>query len=951
MARPFGVGARDDGDPPAGDHLADVVPLGEAHRGERVARLGHRLPAFWSSFVGRSREVEELVSLLDSTRLVTLTGPGGMGKTRLAVEVAERSAHGRAFFVDLAPLREPAQVAEEVASAFGVGELRGRDLGEVLAAEVSAGALLVLDNCEHLISACSRAAHAVLGRCPELQILATSQQRLGVTGESVWKVPALATPAPTPDMAPDEALGAAAVQLFCERAKAVNSDFTASAANMPAIVEICWRLDGNPLAIELAAACTEALSPQDIAVRLKDRFHLLRGGAAGPTRHQTLAAALAWSDELLSEPERTLLRRLSVFAGAFSLRAAERVCPGTNVDPADVLRLLSGLVAKSLVVANTSGSVAVYRLLETVRHYAAEGLAASGEADVIGERHATWCLELTEHGTPDVETPAGQAEYDNVHDNARVALEWCLAHGQAELALRLAAGQMELWQDSGRFSEAREWLEKVVAASGSAPAALRASALHDAGFASFMLGDFEAAHAYIAQSLALWAESGDAAGAERTQGLLGFISTFGPGPTSIEQLEGDLVPIREAGDDARLAEALVGVGHARSFRGEPIGAQEHFQELREVAQRLDDDSMLATALVGLGGADLARGDYKAAAEHLRAGTKLAAEANQIHTHALGTTALAELTRLQGDHAAAVEEFRECLVAARAHGAPYPLASALLGLGKAALDEGDLPAAQLAFEEALAVAGQAGLAHLVSAALDGSGEVACALGDAATARAKFDEALATARQCDDRLGTARATYHLGELARTEDDLTQAVCLHNEALRNRQEVGDRVGVVESLEALAGLAVARRTPEVAARVFGAADGLRQGGGFPRRIRQDGAYQADVAALGGQMAGEDLQRAWGQGRAMSGEQATAYILKGRGSRARPPTGLQSLTPAERDIVNLVCEGLTNPEIAARLFISPRTVQSHLRKVYARLGVTSRRQLRDLMSEGRPPA
>lgn len=359
-----------------GERLAQVVPLARAAHAGPFPSPRYRLPAFCSSFVGRQEALDDLTGLLGEARLVSLVGAGGMGKTRLAVEVAERVAPGRAFFVDLAPVHGAALVGEEVAAAFGAGELRGRDLAEVLAVELPAGAFLVLDNCEHLIGACAELVERLLRGVRGLQVLATSQQRLRVAGEVVWAVSALDVPDRAAGVSSTVALKSAAVQLFCQRAGAVSRGFAASVANVAAIVEICGQLDGNPLAIELAAACTDVLSPPQIASRLEDRFGLLGtgGGGGGPARHQTLAAALAWSNELLSPPERLLLQRLSVFEGGFSLQAAEEVCACSKIKRGQILGLLSGLVAKSLVVADTSGDGARYRLLETVRHYAADGL-------------------------------------------------------------------------------------------------------------------------------------------------------------------------------------------------------------------------------------------------------------------------------------------------------------------------------------------------------------------------------------------------------------------------------------------------------------------------------------------------------------------------------------------------------------------------------------------------
>lgn len=556
-----------------GQHLAEVVPLVTGG----VARPGpppsHALPTYLSSFVGRTREVNEVAALLGSTCLVTLTGGGGVGKTRLGVQVAALVAPGRAFFANLAPMKEAGLVEHEVASAFALSEVPGRSVAEVLAVELDDDALLVLDNCEHLVSICADLVHRLLGACRRLRILVTSQQRLGVPGEVVWSVPALGVPAGVPHLESEAALDSAAVQLFCERAAAVNHRFAPSPANLEPIVEICRRLDGNPLAIELAAARVDVLSPADIAARLEHRFEVLRGRrSAGSARHQTLTAALRWSDELLDEPERMLLRRLSVFAGGFSLDAAERVCVGGEVDRHRVLDLLSALVATSLVAADTTGRTARYRLLETVRYYAADGLTATGDTNEWSERHAAWCVELVEEGIETEDEAVRLAVMDLEQDNVRAALEWSLAQERVEVALRLAGGQMRYWQGSGRFTEAREWLTRVLDASGSAPAALRAAARHDVGFASLMLGDFRAARDHLHHSVSLWAEAGDPAAGVRTRGLLTFVSTFGDGPVSVDDLEHNLDEVRATGDDARLAEALVACGHARLFRGEVVVA-------------------------------------------------------------------------------------------------------------------------------------------------------------------------------------------------------------------------------------------------------------------------------------------------------------------------------------------------------------------------------------------
>jgi predicted ATPase len=391
-------------------------------------RQPDNLPLQLTSFIGRGRETTEIEELLEEGRLLTLIGPGGSGKTRLALavasEVAQRFEDG-VWLVKLAPLSDPDLLPQAVASVLGVRESPGTSLADTLAAHLGTRhLLLLLDNCEHLPGACVSLAEGLLRRCPNLRILATSRAALGAVGEALFNVPPLTLPDPRRGPTVGSLPEYEAVRLFVERAKAVRPDFTLTEANALAVAHICYRLDGIPLALELAAARTKVLSVDQISERLDDSFALLTGG--GRTRmphHKTLRATMDWSYELLTERERTLLARLSVFASGFALEAAEAVGTGGSIDGYDVLDLLAFLVDKSLVLVAEHDGEARYRLLETVRQYGREKLEESGEAEPILQRHAGFYLALAERADLMSREQAVWLErLENEHDNFRAAL-------------------------------------------------------------------------------------------------------------------------------------------------------------------------------------------------------------------------------------------------------------------------------------------------------------------------------------------------------------------------------------------------------------------------------------------------------------------------------------------------------------------------------------------------
>jgi len=483
-------------------------------------RPPNNLPLELSSFVGREKELAEVERLLENNRLLTLTGSGGCGKTRLALaaagEMVERFEDG-VWVVEQASLADPSFVPQVAASTLGVREQPGRSPTETLSDYLEPKkVLLVLDNCEHLIEGCAELAEVLLHSCPGLHVLATSREALGITGEVAWPVPSLSLPdlRRLPDVESLPQYESAC--LFAERAAAVKPDFALTEQNAVAVAQICYRLDGIPLAIELAAARAKVLSVEQISERLDDCFRLLTAGSrTAMPRHRTLHATMDWSHELLPDEEKFLFRRLSVFAGGFSLEAAELVCAGEELERDEVLDSLSHLVDKSLVLVAEQYGEARYRLLETVRQYAMEELSESGEAGKVRERHAGYYLALAEEAEPELKG-AGQVawleRFEREHDNLRVAISWSLERSNLQDAARLGWALWLFWWIRGHFAEGRRWMEEALAKDVVMSASLRAKTLYVAGTMACGQGDHSSAEPLLEESTALFRELGDGRG-------------------------------------------------------------------------------------------------------------------------------------------------------------------------------------------------------------------------------------------------------------------------------------------------------------------------------------------------------------------------------------------------------------------------------------------------------
>ena len=816
----------------------------------RVSHVAPRsnLPASTTSFIGRKKEQDEIKNLVAKNRLVTLTGAGGIGKTRLSIQTAfallSEFSNG-VWLVELAPISDSGLVPQAIVNTLGLIAQADRPplalLSEFLQDK---HILLILDNCEHLIQACAQLAEALLHSCPNLHILATSREALEISGETPYHVPSLITPNLLNimfDILPQYE----AVQLFVERAQSALRDFSLTQENAHAIAQVCYHLDGIPLALELAAARVKVLRAEEIAVRLDDRFHLLTGGArTALPRHQTLRAMIDWSHDLLSEAERVLLRRLSVFAGGWMLEAAESACEDERIEKDEILDLLTQLVNKSLILAERQqGQETRYRMLETIRQYAQEKLWAAGEGDLMRQRHLAYFADLAERAEPNLRAFDMVIWLDRLEtelDNIRVALGWA-QESDVEAQLRIASALLWFWHIRGHGNEGIDWLEHGLsiekAERGDKPLTpsrtmIRGKTLNAIGTlrGDALVGKIAE---YFEESLALFKELGPVGKQGMAYALWGLAGRIEN--RERKKHEQVLSLFREIGDKFGVAQSLMGIGFLARLSGDFERARAVGEEQLALRQEIGDKDGIAAVQAFLGVTILQQGDYQQARELFEA---------------------------------SLAGFREV-------GNIYYVGHALSLLSDIAQEQNNYEQAEILLQEALTLAQNAGNLPVTARVFNNLGKFAWAQGKYQLAEERFNEGINVCRKSHDQYEMAFALLGLGRVAQSRNDYTTARSFYSKGIVMAQEIGNDFIQTVCLSAYVILAIAQRKPDKAARLGGAMEkripSMRLEMSVAERAEYDSAVTATRAALGE----EAFAAAWEEGKKMTLEEAVTYALK----------------------------------------------------------------------------
>ncbi len=658
----------------------------------------HNLPQQPTSFIGMEKAMSEVKSLLAKTRLLTVLGTGGCGKTRLSLQVAADVIDSYAdgvWLVELEAISDPALVAQNVAQVLGVKEQAGTPLTQTLIAYLkSRRILLLLDNCEHLLAACAQFASTLLRACPNVSLLATSREPLGTGGEQTFRVPSLSMPALAASgrkqaVVLEDMPRYEAVQLFSARAVLVKADYQVTAQNADSLIQLCHRLDGIPLALELAAARTRSLPVEEINRRLHQRFRLLKGGdRAAPSRQQTLQAAIDWSYALLNAQEQSLLYRLSAFVGGWTLEAAQHIAADEDMEEWEVLDLLSSLVDKSLVVYEESnGEQSVqgrYRLLESIREYCAERLVEQGQEAALRERHRRYFLERAEEAEANLRgaEQAQRLQYlEAEHDNLRAALRGAT---EDTAQLRFVSALWRFWYIRGYLSEGRTWAEGVLARTDPQPTLLRARALHGAAVLAGYQGEQAVAQTLLEQSLALSRLLDDAKGVADALNIMGNLAMRqGDYARSRELYEQSLPMYRAVADADGAARSLTNLGIIACYENDYSAAHVYYNEVAALHRKSGNKMGLATLLQNLGWLAHRQQDYDQARALYAESIELKREIGNKEGIAVSVLNLADIGRIQEDYAVMWPLLAECLTLFDELGDPQSLAY-VLETGAAAL---------------------------------------------------------------------------------------------------------------------------------------------------------------------------------------------------------------------------------------------------------------------------
>jgi predicted ATPase/DNA-binding CsgD family transcriptional regulator len=895
-------------------------------------------PVPLTRFVGRRAEIAELAALLRDRRLVTITGPGGCGKTRLAIEVLAGAGRGAeaAAWADLATVNDPSLVAPAAADAVGVPVGPTSDPSTAVASGLGERELLVcFDNCEHVVAGVAGLAERVLASCPQVSVLATSREPLGSAAETVWRVPPMSD--------------ADVVALFDERARSARADFTLDGTNIDAVRTICRRLDGIPLAVELAAAWVRSLTPAQIAGALDDRFRVLVGshGRALP-RHRTLRASVDWSYGLLGDATRTLLPRLSVFAGAFTLDDVLAVCPDEDLGPDETLPALTRLVDTSMINVDATGAVAHYELSETIRDYG-NGLLTDDALTALRGRHLRHFSEAAAAAAVGLDTgdqDAALTRLQSMDEDLQAALAWGSVAAETARGCRLAADLARMWFLRGRTREGLDALARALDRCPEDQPSLRARLWAAQALVAMPAGRMELNSTASGAAIELATAIGDGrtlAEATATAGYVPFYSDYrrceelGLAAQAHGRESGDAFAV----DFGLLLQAVSLANRDRHAEVVPVA-----DELYERPHARHDRVGAFSRNVRLYGA-LLTGDLRGAVAFGQAAVELARPLRDYFVHGTVTSDLAWAVGVAGELDRARRLIEPLVRSIDRAGPDVDVIGLRVTARKLLSWSGEYDEALPWLRRAAEFDSPGADNWTAMRALPELAVVLHQLGRDDEAAAAAERGVEMAR----RLGTPHAEAEsLDALARVVAgaDPARADGLAHDALRLRSQHGLRTHLADSLDSLARLGADRGDHAPAARLMGAADESRRRIGYPRPpadLPTDASLREDLVAVLGEATFAALV---GEGTDLGLDQAVRYGSRGRGPRRRPAIGWHSLTATEREVAALVAEGLTNPQIAERLFVRPATVKTHVSHIFAKVGVSTRAELAALATRER---
>jgi predicted ATPase/DNA-binding CsgD family transcriptional regulator len=870
--------------------------LGLVPKEQHEATPRHNLPLATTPFIGRQNQIDQVRRMVNdpNCRLITLTGAGGVGKTRLALRIAESSIsafkHG-VWLVELASVNDAAMVNQSVASVFGLQGDLNRDVIDLLRDFLrEKRLLLVLDNCEQLIDACAMLVETLLRSCPELHILVTSREALDIEGESPFSVPSLTFPDPHHLPEIERLPQFEAVKLFVERTRSFVADFSINATNARDIVRICQRLDGIPLALELAAARVKVLGVSQIATHLEESFQLLAGGfRTALPRHQTMRASINWSYQLLSPEERTLLCRFSVFAGGWTLEAAKNICADETISAYTVIHMLAQLVNKSLVtVENEAAGGIRYYLLDAIWDFAREKLMGVDEIQNIYNSHLSYFLNLAQTAEPNLHGQEQIAWLDRLgHElpNLRIALDWALKTDFLK-ELRLASAIAMFWYIRGQASEGLSWLSRGLnALDMEYPPQIcvdrseatierqltRARSVAAAGFLCRMETEYKRALTALEESLAIYREfeiKGDTGLANTLLQLASSATALGNYSQSRVYAEESLAYYQAGGDSFGVSECYLAIGNNES---DPVRAKNQFLDALEIKRKIGDINGLARTLQLLCEITVHETDFARAYAWLEESLDVYQKVGNRKSVVNCLYNLAWIAWVTGDFSSAVQRISESISLSQDIEEKTLLATGLLMRSEIRLSQGSYEPGSDDIKSALKIGQEMGDAVLISSGLMKQGRLAFIQGQIDLSLKILHEALSVSRSVGNKNTMAYCLYHLGRLACAHHDLEQAKDFFKQSMQIFYEMNFWYWdyIAYSLEGLARLALLRRQPDWAARWFGAANRL-----FQRLPNTQSPFERDerdndLASAKALLSADEFQRWWDQGYSLTTQEA----------------------------------------------------------------------------------